>query len=131
MHRANKWRRKLPHWRSRRNELIDLVRRSVEKVFGTLKRSCGYSRVRYRGLERNGLEMWFKLMAYNLRRAERIVWGESGGELRLPAPLGRRMSSESVISRQNRAGADCSQGENRLAGRKFANAEAISVKASG
>ena len=75
MHRANKWQRALPHWRSRRNELIDLVRRSVEKAFGTLKRSCGYSRVRYRGLERNGLEMWFKLMAYNLRRAERIVWG--------------------------------------------------------
>ena len=75
MHRANRWRRELPRWQSRRNELIDPIRRSVEKVFGTLKRSYGYGRARYRGLERNGLEMWFKLMAYNLRRAERIVWG--------------------------------------------------------
>ena len=75
MRRANRWQRALPRWKSRRNELIDPIRKSVEKAFGTLKRSCGYSRVRYRGLERNGLEMWFKLMAYNLRRAERIVWG--------------------------------------------------------
>ena len=75
LHRANRWQRVLPHWRRRRNELIEPVRRSVEKVFGTLKRSYGYGRVRYRGLLRNELEMWFKLMAYNLRRAERIVWG--------------------------------------------------------
>ena len=75
LHRANRWQRELPHWRRRRNELIEPVRQSVEKVFGTLKRSYGYSRVRYRGLRRNELEMWLKLMAYNLRRAERIVWG--------------------------------------------------------
>ena len=29
-------------------------------MFGTLKRSYGYSRVRYRGLERDGVEMYFK-----------------------------------------------------------------------
>ena len=52
-----------PYWQKRRNELIDPVRRTVEKVFGTLK-SYGYSRVRYRGLERNEVEMWFK--PYNL-----------------------------------------------------------------
>ena len=44
-----------------------------EKVFGTLKRSYGYSRVRYRGLGRNAVEMWFKLMAYNLRRMTKLA----------------------------------------------------------
>ena len=68
MHRAHKHRPVLPYWQKRRNELISPIRKTVEKVFGTLKRSYGYSRVRYRGLERNGVEMCFKLMAYNLRR---------------------------------------------------------------
>ncbi len=45
----------------------------VEKIFGTLKRSYGYSRVRYRSLERNAVETWFKLMAYNLRKAPRLA----------------------------------------------------------
>ena len=45
----------------------------MEKVFGTLKRTYGYSRVRYIGLERNATEMWLKCMAYNLHRADRIV----------------------------------------------------------
>ena len=44
------------------------MRALVEKVFGTLKRSYGYRRVRYCGLERNAAEMWLKLMAYNLRK---------------------------------------------------------------
>ena len=44
----------------------------MEKVFGTLKRTYRYSRVRYIGLERNATEMWLKCMAYNLRRADRI-----------------------------------------------------------
>ena len=41
-------------------------------MFGTLKRSYGYSRVRYRNLGRNAVEMWFKLMAYNLRKAAKL-----------------------------------------------------------
>ena len=41
-------------------------------MFGTLKRSYGYGRVRYCGLGRNAVEMWFKLMAYNLRRAVKL-----------------------------------------------------------
>ena len=44
-----------------------------EKVFGTLKRSYGYQRVRYRGLGRNTVELWF-LMAYNLRKADTLAW---------------------------------------------------------
>ena len=44
----------------------------VEKVFGILKRVYGYGRVRYRGLDRNGVEMWFKLMAYNMRKVVKL-----------------------------------------------------------
>ena len=57
MHRSHKHQKELPHWQKRRNELIDKRRKLVEKVFGTLKRSYGYSRVRYRGLKRNAVEM--------------------------------------------------------------------------
>jgi IS5 family transposase len=77
MNRANKHQPVLPHWQQRRNELISPIRSKVEKVFGTLKRSYGYQRVRYRGTKRNALEMWFKLMAYNLRRADRIRHGSA------------------------------------------------------
>ena len=73
MHRSHKHQRELPHWQKRRNKLIARRRATVEKVFGTLKRSYGYSRVRYRGLGRNAVEMWFKLMAYNMRKATN--WG--------------------------------------------------------
>ena len=72
MHRSHKHQRELPRWQKRRNELISPLRALVEKVFGTLKRSYGYSRVRYRGLGRNAVEMWFKLMAYNLRKAANL-----------------------------------------------------------
>lgn len=73
MKRANKHHPRLAEDERARNESISRVRAGVEKVFGTLKRSYGYSRVRYIGLERNATEMWFKCMAYNLRRADRIV----------------------------------------------------------
>ncbi len=72
MHRANKHQRKVPHWQKRRNELISPRRAKVEKVFGTLKRSYGYNRVRYRSMGRNAVEMWFKLIAYNLRKAVKL-----------------------------------------------------------
>ena len=63
------WARRGPHAR------IEQVRRPVEHVFGTLKRSYGYQRVRYRGLARNTTAMWFMLLAYNLRRADRLLAG--------------------------------------------------------
>ena len=72
MHRSHKHQRELRDWQKRRNELMAPVRALVEKVFGTLKRSYGYSRVRYRGLGRNAIEMWFKLMAYNLRKVAKL-----------------------------------------------------------
>ena len=68
MHRSHKNQSGLPAWQQERNAAIRPVRALVEKVFGTLKRSYGYWRVRYRGLERNAVEMWLKLLAYNLRK---------------------------------------------------------------
>ena len=56
----------LKPWEKTRNLLISRLRAPVEKVFGTLKRSYRYKRVRYEGLARNETEMLFKLMAYNL-----------------------------------------------------------------
>ena len=66
--------RPLPYWQQQRNALIAPRRALVEKVFGTLKRSYGYQRVRYRGVARNTVELWFKLMAYNLRKADTLAW---------------------------------------------------------
>ena len=74
MHRANKHQPELTVWQQRRNALIEQRRALVEKVFGTLKRSYRYHRVAYDGLGRNGVEMWFKLMAYNLRKADTLSW---------------------------------------------------------
>ena len=73
MHRSHKHQRELPPWQQRHNELIGPIRAQVEKVFGTLKRTYRYRRVRYRGLARNGVELWFKLLAYNLRKADQLV----------------------------------------------------------
>ena len=71
-HRRHKHLARLPHWQRRRNQLIERRRAAVERVFATLKQHYGYRRVRYRGLERNALELLFKCMAYNLRRADRL-----------------------------------------------------------
>ncbi len=57
--------------------MISRVRAPVEKVFGTLKRSYGYRRVRYMGLERNATELSLKCLAYNLRRAERLLFADA------------------------------------------------------
>ena len=72
MHRSHKHQRQLPYWQQRRNALIGPRRAPVEHVFGTLKRSYGYRTVRYLGLARNAVELWFKCLAYNLRRAARL-----------------------------------------------------------
>ena len=67
----------LPHWQKRRYELIGPRRELVEKVFGTLKRSNCYSRMQYRGLERNAVETWFNLMVYDFRLVLAFSLGES------------------------------------------------------
>ena len=56
-HRSHKWQDQLSDWQQRRNALIEPRRRPVERVFGTLKWSYGYWRVRYRGVARNTVEM--------------------------------------------------------------------------
>ncbi len=70
MHRANKHHPVLPRWPRRRNQLIAPIRSAVERNFGTLKRSYGYRRVRYRGLERNRSHLFLLCIAVNLRRAD-------------------------------------------------------------
>ena len=42
-------------------------------VVGTLKRTYHYTRVRYLGLSSNTTELWFKCLAYNLRRAGQLA----------------------------------------------------------
>ncbi len=73
MQRANKHHPILSCLEQKRNRLISRVRMPVEGVFGTLKRTYGYARVRYMGLGRNETEMWFKCIAYNLRRADKLI----------------------------------------------------------
>ena len=73
MHRSHKYQARLPYWPRQRNRLIARVRAPVEQVFGTLKRLYRYRRVRYLGLARNATELWCKCLAYNLRRAERLL----------------------------------------------------------
>ena len=73
MHRANKHHPVLPHWQQVRNRLIRPLRAPVERVFGTLKRSYGYRRVRYRGLQRNHVHLHLLCIAMNLRRAEKLA----------------------------------------------------------
>ena len=72
MHRSHKNQAELPYWQKKRNALVSKVRAPVEGVFGTLKRSYGYWRTRYMGLEKNAAEAMFKILAYNLRRADRL-----------------------------------------------------------
>jgi len=71
MHRSHKHQRGLPYWQQRRNALIGPRRAPVEHVFGALKRSYGYRTVRYLSLTRHAVELWFKCLAYNRRRAAR------------------------------------------------------------
>ena len=75
MRRPSKHHPRLSPAARRRHARIEQVRRPVEHVFGTLKRTYGYQRVRYRGLARNATAMWFMLLAYNLRRADRLLAG--------------------------------------------------------
>jgi len=69
MHRSHKHQARLPHWQAIRNRLISPIRSAVERVFGTLKRTYGYRRVRYRGLQANLLHLRFLCIAFNLRKA--------------------------------------------------------------
>ncbi len=73
MHRSHKHQAALPHWQAVRNTLISPIRAAVERTFGTLKRSYGYRRVRYRSLEANLLQLRMLCIAFNLRRADTLM----------------------------------------------------------
>jgi transposase, IS5 family len=73
MHRSHKNQSGLPHWQAIRNRLISPIRAAVERVFGTLKRTYGYRRVRYRSLEANLLQLRLLCIAFNLRRADALT----------------------------------------------------------
>jgi IS5 family transposase len=64
--------RKLSRVEQMCNRILSKLRCPVERVFGTLKRSYRYSRARYLGLRKNGLQLIMTSMAYNLRRMEKL-----------------------------------------------------------
>jgi transposase, IS5 family len=51
-----------------RNRALVPIRSAIERVFGTLKRSYRWTRVRYRGLARNAAHLDLLCLALNLRR---------------------------------------------------------------
>lgn len=55
-----------------RNNAISMIRRGVEKIFGTLKRSYDMSRMRYFTMARNALRASLCIIAYNFRRMSAI-----------------------------------------------------------
>ena len=69
MHRSHSNQPALPHWQQQRNKLIIPIRAAVEHLFGVMKRSYGYRRVRYFSLARNALQLELICLAMNLRRA--------------------------------------------------------------
>jgi IS5 family transposase len=67
--RANYRRRPLSQEDKARNRAIARVRAQVERTFAILKQWYGYTRVRYRSLVRNSLQLQLLCLAMNLRRA--------------------------------------------------------------
>ena len=61
--------KEMPYWEKRRNKIIGKWRYVVERTFGTFKRTYGFSRTRYLGVDRVHGEAIIKAIAYNLRRA--------------------------------------------------------------
>lgn len=72
MHRGHARRRLVPAQRWM-NAALAPIRGRVERAFGTLKRSDGWRRGRYRGLARDGAHLHLLCTAMNLRRAERLI----------------------------------------------------------
>lgn len=68
MHKARR-NHPLRPWQVWLNKAIAPIRAGVERLFGTMKRSYGYRRVRYLGLARNHAQLQLLCAAINLRRA--------------------------------------------------------------
>lgn len=73
MHRSHKNQAGLPFWQKRRNKLISPIRSAVERVFGTLKRIYGYTKVRYYSLQANQNQLFLLAMAFNLNKAVKLA----------------------------------------------------------
>ena len=56
-----------------RNDAISLIRRRVEKVFGTMKRIYRLGRMRAHTMQRNATDIMLFAVAYNLRRWRAIT----------------------------------------------------------
>lgn len=72
MRRAHRHRPLTPDEVARNRALVP-IRAAVERVFGTLKRSYGWVRVRYRGLARNAAHLDLLCLALNLRRLDALT----------------------------------------------------------
>jgi transposase, IS5 family len=68
MYRARR-NRPLEPWQTWFNQAVAPVRAGVERLFGTMRRTYGYRRVRYLGLARNDVRLRATCAATVLRRA--------------------------------------------------------------
>lgn len=68
----NHHRRPMTEEQKERNKEISPTRSAVERCFGLMKRWYGYSRVRYRSLGKNALQLQLLCMAINLKRAVKL-----------------------------------------------------------
>jgi IS5 family transposase len=57
------------------NHALSLVRRAVESVFGTLKRSYGFARMRFYNARRNSVAVLLACMAFNIKRVHSLATG--------------------------------------------------------
>lgn len=71
--RRRRNRRDLTPAEQARNHALSQVRRTVEKVFGTMKRSYRLGRFRAYALARNRVDLMLFSMAYNLKRWDRLA----------------------------------------------------------
>lgn len=55
------------------NRIISAFRYRVEQSIGTLKRRYGFSRMRYTGLRKGNMEFLLNAMAFNLKKAVRMM----------------------------------------------------------
>ena len=63
----------LTEWERTWNRYLSTLRSPVERVFGTLKRSYGFRRGRYTGLERTWNQALLLCMAFNLRKMIKLL----------------------------------------------------------
>jgi len=56
-----------------RNKQISQHRYVIERTFGSLKRSYGWSRSRYMGLNKTTCYLYIRCLAYNIKRAMKLI----------------------------------------------------------